>query len=254
MAKGRLHELVELSRRLGDPACDYAILGEGNTSALEDDGAFWVKASGTQLRTVTAASFVNVNLDRAAAMLATPDLDDEAVLRALIAAKTDAAEHPLPSVETVVHAACLRLPGVRFVGHTHPTAVNAITCSARFRELLAGRVFPDEVVVCGPEPVLVGYADPGLKLAVEVSRGVQAYLAKWKHAPKTVYLQNHGLFAVGETAREVENIMAMAVKSARILLGTLAAGGPNFLPADQVERIHSRADEHYRQRIIREGA
>jgi rhamnose utilization protein RhaD (predicted bifunctional aldolase and dehydrogenase) len=206
------------------------------------------------LRTVTEASFVRVSLDRATAMLATPHLDDDAVLEALIAAKVDGAAHPLPSVETVVHAACLCLPGVRFVGHTHPTDVNAITCSAQFRDLLSGRIFPDEVVVCGPEPVLVGYVDPGLKLAIELRRALDAYLAWRKAAPKTVYLQNHGFIALGETPREVENITAMAAKSARILMGTLAAGGPNFLPPDQVERIHNRADEHYRQRIIREGA
>lgn len=250
----RLPELVELSRRLGDPANDYAILGEGNTSAREDDGTFWVKASGSHLHSATESSFVRVSLERACAMLETPDLDDDAVLKALIAAKIDGAEHPLPSVETVVHAACLCVPGVRFVGHTHPTDVNAITCSARFRELLAGRIFPDEVVVCGPEPLLVGYVDPGLKLAIEVRRGLDAYMARRKAPPKTIYLQNHGFIALGETAREVENITAMAVKSARILRGTLGAGGPNFLPPDQVERIHNRADEHYRQRIIREGA
>lgn len=250
----RLDELVELSNRLGEPANDYAILGEGNTSALEDDGAFWVKASGTHLRTITRNGFVRVNLERATSMLATPSMSDEDVLKALIASKVEPKPDPLPSVETVVHAVCLSVPGVRFVGHTHPTPVNSITCSKKFHELLAGRAFPDEVVVCGPEAVLVDYVDPGLRLAVEVRKGLQAHVATHGKAPKTVYLQNHGLIALGATAREVENITAMAVKAARILLGTLSAGGPNFLPAAQVERLNNRADEHYRQRIIGSGS
>jgi rhamnose utilization protein RhaD (predicted bifunctional aldolase and dehydrogenase) len=257
MANTRLDELVQLSNRLGDPANEYAILGEGNTSVLEDDGSFWVKASGSQLRTITREGFVGVSLQRALDMLDEPGMDDEAVARALTAARTSSAPGPMPSVETVVHAVCLEMPGVRFVGHTHPTPVNSILCSSRFRELLAGRLFPDEVVVCGPEPVLVEYVDPGLRLAERVRVALGAYLGTRGFAPKTVYLQNHGLIALGRTAREVENITAMAVKAARILLGTLtvgAGGGPNFLPASQVERIQNRADEHYRQRIIGNGA
>jgi rhamnose utilization protein RhaD (predicted bifunctional aldolase and dehydrogenase) len=251
--KSKLDELVDLSNRLGEPANDYAILGEGNTSVLEDDGTFWVKSSGTQLRTITGAGFVRVDLERALAMLTTPDMADTAVHRALIAAKVDPTPDPLPSVETVVHAVCLGMPGVQFVGHTHPIAVNSITCSQSWRELLSGRIFPDEVVVCGPAPALVEYVDPGLRLAVEVGRALESHLAAHGSPPKTVYLQNHGLIALGATPREVENITAMAVKSARILLGTLAAGGPNFLPPSQIERLHSRTDEHYRQRIIGKG-
>jgi rhamnose utilization protein RhaD (predicted bifunctional aldolase and dehydrogenase) len=255
VANTSLDELVDLSRRLGDRANDYAILGEGNTSALEDDGTFWVKASGTQLASITRAGFVAVSLQRALDMVDDPSMNDERVAEALVRSKADPAPGPLPSVETPVHAVCLDTPGVRFVGHTHPTPVNAITCSTRFRELLSGRLFPDEVVVCGPEPVLVEYVDPGVRLAARVRHELQAYVARHHAAPRTVYLQNHGIIALGRTARDVENIMAMAVKSARILLGTLAGGGqPNFLPASQVERIRTRADEHYRQRIIAQGA
>ena len=53
-------ELVEMSRKLGDPAADCVILGEGNTSARIDEESFWVKASGAQLPTITAEGFVRV--------------------------------------------------------------------------------------------------------------------------------------------------------------------------------------------------
>ena len=46
-----LDRLVAMSRGLGDPANDYVILGEGNTSARHDAETFWVKASGSELRT-----------------------------------------------------------------------------------------------------------------------------------------------------------------------------------------------------------
>src|SRR5689334_3797713 len=53
-----LDDLVEMSKALGDPANDYAIIGEGNTSTRADeDDCFWVKASGTQLAQACRESF-----------------------------------------------------------------------------------------------------------------------------------------------------------------------------------------------------
>ena len=49
MPEDTLDQLVALSNRLGDPAHDYVILGEGNTSARADAGSFWVKTSGAEL-------------------------------------------------------------------------------------------------------------------------------------------------------------------------------------------------------------
>ena len=42
-----LEQLVSLSNTLGQPEMDYAILGEGNTSARADEATFYVKCSGT---------------------------------------------------------------------------------------------------------------------------------------------------------------------------------------------------------------
>jgi ribulose-5-phosphate 4-epimerase/fuculose-1-phosphate aldolase len=63
-------------------------------------------------------------------------------------------------------------------------------------------------------------------------------------------MQNHGFTALGATAKQVQAITAMAVKTARILCGTYAFGGPHPMGIHNVERIHNRTDEHYRQRII----
>jgi len=42
----------------------------------------------------------------------------------------------------------------------------------------------------------------------------------------------------------------MVVKTARIVVGTYALGGPHFMTPENVARIHTRPDEHYRQKII----
>lgn len=58
------------------------------------------------------------------------------------------------------------------------------------------------------------------------------------------------MIALGRSIAQVENITAMMVKTARVLLGTFAAGGPRFMPQVEVERIHGRPDEHYRRRQL----
>jgi rhamnose utilization protein RhaD (predicted bifunctional aldolase and dehydrogenase) len=249
-----LTQLVGLTRILGDPANDYAILGEGNTSARASDATFWVKASGSEMRTIDEAGFVEVRFDRVLAMLDAPALSDMEIKQALTEAKVNAAASAHPSVETVLHAIGLQLEGVNFIGHTHPTAVNAITCSVGFEAAFAGRLFPDEIVVCGPAPVLVPYVDPGPPLAREVRARIEAYLDAYGEAPKVIHVQNHGMIALGRTAQQVANITAMAVKAARILAGTYAMGGPRFMTPQAVARIHTRPDEHYRQKVIAPGA
>jgi rhamnose utilization protein RhaD (predicted bifunctional aldolase and dehydrogenase) len=251
MTNNLFDQLLTMSRNLGDPALDYVILGEGNTSARADDGSFWVKASGTQLRTMEAENFVRVNFAAVLAMLDGPPMSDEAVRQALIEAKVDPEAKGHPSVETAMHAAILQLPGINFVGHTHPSAINMLTCSAAFETAISGRLFPDEIVICGPAPMVVPYIDPGVPLAREIRQRLYQYVDAYGEPPKTILMQNHGFIALAATAQQVENITAMAVKAARILVGTYTLGGPHFMSPEAVDRIHTRPDEHYRQRVIK---
>ncbi|MFO0829502.1 MAG: class II aldolase/adducin family protein [Phycisphaerales bacterium] len=252
-ARAILDELIALTRHLGEPQRDYAILGEGNTSATIDERRFWVTASGRSLDGIDATGFVEVRSDASRELLRRDGLGDDDVRAALVAMKCDGAPDPRPSVETVVHAVCLAQPGVRFVGHTHPTAVNMVTCSPEYERLLAGRIFPDEVVVCGPRPLLMPYVDPGLPLAQALERALAAFVAAHRGPPKVIYLRNHGVIALGASATEVRNITAMVVKVCRILVGAASLhpqGLVQFMADDDVQRIHHRADEHYRRRVL----
>ena len=163
-----LAELVAMSNYLGDPALDYAMLGEGNTSASADAETFWVKASGYNLGSITGKGFVQVRFDRALELLSSDASTDDEIKAGLNRAKVDPNDVRRPSVETVLHALALNLEGVNFVGHTHPTAVNALTCSATFESAARGRLCPDEIVSCGPASVIVPWTDPGLPLARKV--------------------------------------------------------------------------------------
>jgi hypothetical protein len=62
-------------------------------------------------------------------------------------------------------------------------------------------------------------------------------------------MQNHGFIALGQSAKEVENITQMSVKAARVIAGTYAMGGPHFFTPDILNRIYTRPDEHYRQKL-----
>jgi rhamnose utilization protein RhaD (predicted bifunctional aldolase and dehydrogenase) len=245
-----LRQLIAMSNNLGKPELDYAIMGEGNTSARVDAGSFYVKVSGSELRTATEKSFVRCSIERVLALMNVPDLDDKKTKEGLVSAKADPTDPGHPSIEALLHALCLRLPGVDFVGHTHPVAINAITCSIDYENAFAGRLFPDEIVVCGPAPVLVPYTDPGIPLALAVGARLDAYLDRYGETPRVVIIQNHGLIALGRTPQQVEDITRMEVKVARILLGTYSAGGPRFMTQADVDRIHTRPDEAYRKQKL----
>ncbi len=245
----RLNELVKMSAKLGAPEQDCVILGEGNTSARADQTSYWIKASGTQLHNIEPAAFVALRSEPVLALLAAENPSDEAVKAALVEAKVDPAVRARPSIEASMHAVIYALSDTRFIGHTHPTAVISILCAQDYEAVLTGRLFPDHIVFCGLEPAFVPYADPGLPLARAVKASLEAYLDQYGEAPKVMYLQNHGLIALGKTAVEVENITLMTVKACRALLGTAGFGGPRFLTEAETRRVYTRPDELYRRKL-----
>jgi rhamnose utilization protein RhaD (predicted bifunctional aldolase and dehydrogenase) len=240
-----LDELIAMSHHLGEEWREYLIIGEGNTSARIDADTFWVKASGANLRTATADGFVQISRSHAMTLL-NGNATDSDVKRVLVESRADASATAHPSVETVLHAALYELTDAQFIGHTHPIAVNAIMCSKKSEDIIR-HLMPDEIVVCGVASIYVPYTDPGLPLAREVCARVQEFIAKYGEQPRTMYLQNHGLFAMGHSTKQVQNVMAMAVKHARVLATTYAAGGPNFLSDHDISRIHTRPDEEVRR-------
>ena len=234
--------LVALSRAVGEPALDAAILGEGNTSLRVDDATFLVKASGCQLATLGRDDLVHLRFDKLLPLLDGGAVSEAELSAIYEAAKVDPSHKRRPSVEALFHAMCLQQPGVQCVAHTHPTAINGLTASRGWPEVLQGRMFPDEAVVLGPDSVFVPYVDPGVILARAIRDGITAYRAAHGASPKTVYMQNHGLIALGANQTEAINITAMAIKAARIRATALIAGGINRLDAATVAHLLGRPD------------
>ena len=241
----RLAALLKLSRELGNPRSPLAILGEGNTSTRLSNGRLLVKASGSTLATLTARDVVECRTTALLSMLDV-ELSDAEVEKGLLASRVHVRD-PKPSVESLFHAWLLTVPGVEFVGHAHPPMVNSVLCSPRAREFATKRLFPDEIVCCDAEAVLVPYIDPGLPLARAIRTRVKQFIKKRSRPPRAVLLQNHGVITLGRTAESVLSAMLMAEKAAGIWLGAAALGGPVFMSSKQVARISTRADEAFRR-------
>ncbi len=244
----RLDELVELTRTLGDPWRDLVILAEGNTSVDLGDGTMLVKASGSRMPEARHGDFVRVRTAELAAVADGPELDDDVLGGSLLEARVEGG--PRPSIEAILHALCIEEFGAHVVGHTHPIAANQLLCSDQAERLAEGILFPDQAVVCGPGAALAPYADPGVALARSVRDAIRESADRLGEPPRTVWLANHGLFALGHSAAEVLAVTEMAVKTARVLSGVLAVGQPRWLDHKNVLRLVGRADEKDRRRQL----
>lgn len=242
-----LESLVELSRALGAPSRQYVIIGEGNTSLQRDQESFWVKASGQMLETVDEAGFVEVRYGPILEIL-DRQLGGAAMDEAVNAAKVDQSSPLRPSIEVTFHAMLLHEFGAQCIAHTHPIPVNQILCSSRASEFAAHRIFPDEVVLCGPCSAFVPYLDPGVPLAVGIRTAAAQHADHYGEPPKVILLQNHGLIALGKTPVDALRITEMAVKAAAIYVGTCVVGSPVYLSEDDITHLYRRPDEIYRRK------
>jgi rhamnose utilization protein RhaD (predicted bifunctional aldolase and dehydrogenase) len=245
-----MQELVNLSLYLGQPEKEYVIMAEGNTSARIDEDTFYVKASGQTLAAIDETGFSELRFSPILEMVQKLDVSDADISQVYKTARVNPEDASRPSLETILHAIALTRCNAKFIGHTHPIAVQSLLCSKNVDEFLKGRIFTEEVTFCGIAPAVVPYGDPGLELARNFSRTLDDYLDTYGRSPRLVLLKNHGLIAIGHSSQEVKNITDMYVKVARVLLGTAAMGGPEFLSEEAVKRIDTRPDELIRMKKL----
>jgi rhamnose utilization protein RhaD (predicted bifunctional aldolase and dehydrogenase) len=244
--------LLQLAHDLGRESLALALLGEGNVSCRLDADTFLVKASGCSLAHLEERQLVACRFSALLPLLAAGPLPDDEVEKILLDSRVDPSQ-PKPSVEALFHAYLLSLPGVDVVAHTHPVTVNSILCGPEeiSRAFAEHRRFPDEIVCCGARSLLVPYVDPGTILARKIRDETEAFRRAHGGLPRLILLRNHGLIALGATAGSVLAATKMAEKAARIFAGAAALGGAVSLAPENVARIDSRPDEHYRQRMLK---
>ena len=223
-----LDELIEVARRFGrDPG--FSRGGGGNASA-KVDGVLYIKPSGVALGTLAAEDLVPLDVEPLLALLHAGVESDagsegdnatrDPVMRTAMAARLADAGGRRPSVELLFHAF---LPE-RFILHTHPVDINAVTCS-RDGAALAGRLF-------GELAVWVPYTDPGLPLARAIVEARRAYEERTgRPAPAVTLMQNHGIIVGGDSAAEIETRSAWLAGIVRGALdGAKAVGDGAAVP------------------------
>ena len=195
MDAASLAQLIDVSHAVGARP-DLVQGGRGNTSVKSSDGkTMAVKASGTILACLAeSAGWAELDLERLLAIFDLPDLaalePAEREARVLAHQQACVVDGPAsrPSVESALHA----LLG-RVVVHTHPVAVNALTCGPG--EAAMNALAPE----AEPPPLWVPYTDPGYKLAVSIKARIDAYQTQHDAAPQVLFLENHGLFVSADS-------------------------------------------------------
>ena len=209
-----LAELIALAQRFGrDP--EFSRGGGGNASAKQD-GVLWIKPSGVPLATLELADLVPLDTARLLELLDEPEADrtpgEDPVVRAGDEARLDPSGGRRPSVELLFHA----LLPERFVLHTHPILINAVTCNAD-GEAIARRLFGDDAL-------WIPYTDPGLPLARAIRTARSAHAARTGTTlPRVTLMQNHGLIVSADTVAEVEAACRRLVDAVE---AAVAAAGP----------------------------
>jgi rhamnose utilization protein RhaD (predicted bifunctional aldolase and dehydrogenase)/NAD(P)-dependent dehydrogenase (short-subunit alcohol dehydrogenase family) len=191
-----LDELIEVARRYGEDE-SFSRAGGGNASA-KAGGVLYIKPSGVPLAELTRDALVPLDMAALLALLAADGETDEpgtdAVMSVAREARLGEPGGRRPSVELLFHA----LMPERFVLHTHPIVLNAVTCN-RDGAALATRLFGDRVL-------WIPYTTPGLPLARAIAAQRAAYeSATGRTAPAITLMQNHGIIVAGDTAAEVED-------------------------------------------------
>jgi len=211
--RGLLQELMELSHRFGENP-EFSRGGGGNSS-VKADGILYIKPSGTSLASLTPESLIALDMKPLLELLDAPPARPVAggtdeVFQVAVEARVGAPDDRRPSVELLFHA----LMPERFVLHTHPTTVNALTCSSGGAET-AERLF-------GASALWVPYTDPGLPLARAIRDARRSHEERTgAPAPHATLLQNHGLIVAGDSAAEIEAASAQLVAAIEAHLANL---------------------------------
>jgi NAD(P)-dependent dehydrogenase (short-subunit alcohol dehydrogenase family)/rhamnose utilization protein RhaD (predicted bifunctional aldolase and dehydrogenase) len=192
-----ISELLAISRFYGTDK-EFVIGGGGNTS-YKDEYHLFVKASGTRLGTLSESDIIRMDrkgIDQviSAEYPEDPFKRDQMILEGMMKVTLGNERKLRPSVETPLH----HLIGYRYVIHTHPTRLNALLCSKKFKEVI-GREFPANVM-------LVEYTDPGYVLFKKLEQEIGAYRLKFGKDPGVILVQNHGVFVSADTVEEIRNL------------------------------------------------
>ncbi|MEN6306866.1 MAG: class II aldolase/adducin family protein [Anaerohalosphaeraceae bacterium] len=208
-----LHELIQISCKLG---ADRRLVwkGGGNISIKTDDGAMYIKASGSELgkmtrsrgwRKVDIAEVVKL-LNRLLQSKTTPAKISKGLLNCC---DDDLNSQSMPSIETFFHA----LLG-RCVIHLHPVYLLPYLCSQNGRQLLQ-TVLKDRY-----DLQWIPFRGLGVVTAGQIQQQIQA--GRMDNTSTTVlFLSNHGLIVSCDNTKQAQQVVGAIIKICRKSLPVL---------------------------------
>ncbi|MGL1890719.1 MAG: class II aldolase/adducin family protein [Spirochaetaceae bacterium] len=229
-----METLIAVSNRYGVDT-EYVIAGGGNTSWKTEE-FMYVKGSGTELATITEDGFVKVDLKKldniwSKSYSQDSDVREEEVLVDLMESRFPGQKEKRPSVETLLHA----LLPYKYVVHTHPALINALTCSIEGEQAVA-KMFGDKAI-------WIPVTNPGYILSKEVKDKIDGHVKSGKEYPEMIFLQNHGVFVYGHNIEEIDKVYDSIIKSIK----------DHVTKFPDVNQIHiNRADADRVAQIIKE--
>lgn len=212
---------VYTSRLIGqDP--ELVLHGGGNTSVKTErdwKGAgprpvLHVKGSGWDLDTIEEPGLPALDLEALLEARRMPPMDDPGMVSFLRGNLLDPSA-PNPSVETLLHAF---LPG-KFVDHSHATPILALA-NQPDPSAIGAELFGDRLAI-------VPYVMPGYDLSIEAASIYDA-----NPGCEGLWLDHHGIFTFGDTARESYERMIDLVTTAEEHLAAHGASLAPHLPSE----------------------
>jgi NAD(P)-dependent dehydrogenase (short-subunit alcohol dehydrogenase family)/rhamnose utilization protein RhaD (predicted bifunctional aldolase and dehydrogenase) len=225
MSDKHLSDLIAISRQYGTDNA-YTIAGGGNTS-YKNDSDIWVKASGTTLGDISREGFAVLHREQLQQMYTKQYSQQSDIREAEVKADLYRACHEgisvRPSVETSLH----EIINYPFVVHTHPTLVNAITCSNRAEETIKS--------LFGSGVMYIPYTDPGYILFAKIRDLLMDWRKNHDADPQLIFLQNHGVFVAAKTTDEIRLLYSNIDSAIRKHISKIPDTTPEAIPRDIIK-------------------
>lgn len=189
-----LDYITELSHEFG--TSQYVRGGGGNTS-VKTDTTLWVKPSGTTLATIKPSDFVAIDRAKLAGLYAITPPSAPSARETLVKEMMEQAVLPQTPGRASVEAPLHDSLAARYVVHTHPAMVNAMTCGKDGRSACRSLF---------PKALWLDYIDPGYTLCMEVRKQIQLYKASNGCEPSLIFLKNHGVFVAADEPRDIRSL------------------------------------------------
>jgi len=207
-------EVCRLNREL--PGSGLVTWTSGNVSARDPKtGYVVIKPSGVKFEDLTPGEMVILDLEGN-----------------LIEGKRN------PSVDAPTHLYVYReRPDVNGMVHTHSVYATAFAA--------VGKPIPCSLTAMADE---FGGPVPCAPYAKIGGEEIGQMIVKHIGTSPAILMKNHGVFTIGKSGEDAFKAAVMVEDVARTVHHALALGVPDEIPADEVERAHSRYVEKYGQK------